>query len=147
MTPTADVFASPALPLLATLQSRGCHLELTHDTLIVEPASRLTPEEQASVRTHAKGLALLLRYCDAGVQARCEVMRRQIASAPASVVLPALLFRRGLPYVEGVCFSCGDLLVRFRIGRCWRCALAWRLAARVPITPDLARALDDSRVA
>ncbi len=146
MTPTPDVFESPALPLLITLRARGCHLELTPDThtLIIEPASRLTPEEQASVRTHAQGLAMLLRCCDAGVCARRDVMRGQFSAAPAGRV-PALLFRP-VPYVEGHCFSCGDALPRFRVGRCWRCALAWRLAVQVPISSDLSDALDGARV-
>lgn len=146
MTPSPDVFDSPALPLLATLQARGCHVELTSDTLIVKPASRLTPEEQAAVRTYAQGLAMLLRWCDSGVRARRDVMRQQFDSAPAGQV-PGLLFRPHLPYVEGRCFSCGDALQRFRIGRCWRCALAWRIAARVLISADIADALDGARVA
>ena len=121
MTPTLDVVESPALPLLTTLQARGCHVELTRP-LIVEPASRLTPEEQASVRTHAQGLAMLLRCCDSGVCARRDVMRQQIEHAPTDCVLPALLFRPNVSYVTGRCFSCGDALQRFRVGRCWRCA-------------------------
>jgi hypothetical protein len=145
MTPTPDVFDSPALPLLITLQDRGCHVELTPDTLIVEPASLLTREEQAAVRVHAEALAMLLRCCDPGVHARRDVMRQQFDSASAGRV-PALLYRPDLPYVAGRCFSCGDPLRQFRVGRCWRCSLAWRLAARVPIPVALGAALDGARV-
>ena len=59
--------------------------------------------------------------------------------------VPALLFRSGVPYVEGRCFSCGDALQRFRVGRCWRCSLAWRLACRVAMPAPLADALDAAR--
>ena len=60
-----DVFDSPALPLLLALEARAIHVELTPDgRLVVEPASRLTAAEQAAVRTHARGLAWLVRICD-----------------------------------------------------------------------------------
>ena len=72
-------------------------------------------------------------------------MRAQFDLSPAGRV-PALVFRQDVPYVEGRCFSCGDALSVFRVGRCWRCALAWRLAARVAIPVDLAPALDNARV-
>lgn len=143
--PTSDVFSSPALPLLLDLDRLGCRVELTPDRLIVEPASRLTVEQQAAVHAHARELAFLVRCCDAGVVARRDVMRAQYDQAPAGYV-PALLFRLDIPYVAGRCFSCGDELMTFRVGRCWRCALAWRLAARVPISSELADAFDGARV-
>jgi hypothetical protein len=141
----AEVFASPALPLLLGLEARGCHLNVIRDRLIVEPASLLTPDELAAVYAHAEALAALLRVCDDQVQARRAVFARQLAGVSEGV-LPALLFRDGVPYVAGVCFACGDGLERARFGRCWRCALGWRLAAGVPIHVDVATARDVARV-
>ena len=123
-----------------------CRVGLTPDTLVVEPASRLTPEQRAAVLAHARELALLMRYLDPDVLERRDVFRLQLEATPAPAV-PTLLFRSDVPYVRATCFSCGDSLPESRFSRCWRCSLAWRLACRVPISMDLAAAIDTARVA
>lgn len=141
-----NVFDSPALPLLLALEGRAIHLELTADgRLIVEPASRLTIEERSAVRTHAHGLALLIRICDRGVQERREVFADQLARTPPPAV-PAFLLCPQVPYVQGTCFSCGVGLRSLVFGRCWRCSLACRLACRLAIPLELITAMDAARI-
>jgi hypothetical protein len=75
-----NIFDSTALPLLLALEARGIHLELTADgRLLIEPASRLTADEEAALRTHARELAWLLRLCDRGVLERREAFAAQLA--------------------------------------------------------------------
>ncbi len=143
---TADVLASPALPLLLALEAREVHVELTADgRLIAEPASRLTAAEQATFRTYARELATLLRRLDVGVVARRDAFRAQLDATPAPQT-QAFLFRPDVPYVRGTCFSCADRLPTLHFGRCWRCSLAWRLACRLPIPADVADARDAAKV-
>lgn len=82
---------------------------------------------------------------DVDVEARRVVFAQQWASTRAPRV-PAFLFKASVPYVLGWCFSCGDALERLRFDRCPRCAIAWRLAAGVPISAALAEALDSARL-
>jgi hypothetical protein len=140
------VFDSPALPLLLALEARAIHLELTADgRLLVEPASRLTADEQAAVRTHARALALLIRICDRGVQERRKAFADQLAhTRPPGV--PAFLLHPQVPYVKGTCFSCGVALHALVFARCWRCSLAFRLACGLSIPPDLVMAMDVARI-
>lgn len=141
-----DVFDSPALRLLVALEARAIHIELTTDgRLIVEPASRLTADEQTAVRAHARGLARLLRLCDRGVWARRDAFAMQIALVRPPG-LPACLLRPQVPYVRGTCFSCGVVLQALVFGRCWRCALACRLAGGLSIPVDVIAAMDVARV-
>ena len=145
-TMTPDVLQSPAVGILCALEADGFRVELTADgVLVIAPRSRLTPERMAEITRHRDALKLLLRCCDAGVQARRDVFEYQLAQTPAPRV-PAFLFRPDVPYVHGVCFSCGDALAALRFGRCWRCSLAWRLAVRLPVPADLAVVLDDVKV-
>jgi hypothetical protein len=141
-----DVFDSPALPLLLALEARAIHVELTADgRLVVEPASRLTAAEQAAVRTHARGLAQLIRICDRDVQERRDAFAAQlIHTRPPGV--PTCLLRPDVPYVKGTCFSCGAGLNSLVFGRCWRCALACRLACGRSIPVDLVLAMDAARI-
>ncbi len=37
------------------------------------------------------------------------------------------------PTVLAGCFPCGDVLPGLRFARCWRCAVGWRLACRLPV--------------
>ena len=143
--PVTDVFASPALPILLGLERDGLDVGADGERLRIRPADRVTPERRAELVLHKPDLLMLLRCCDAGVGERRDVMRTLFEAAPAGRT-SALLFRPGLPYVEGRCFSCGDPLQTFRVGRCWRCSLAWRLAVRVPIPAALADALDGAKV-
>lgn len=144
----ADVLGSPAVAILCDLERDGFTVQLEpDDAIVIVPRSKLTPARMQQITEHKAAVKLLLRCClDPGVIDRRDVMRAQLDAAPAGRV-PALLFRPDVPYVEGRCFSCGDALQRFRVGRCWRCSLSWRLAARVSIAPDFAEALDGARVA
>ena len=142
----AEVLQSPAIALLCGLERDGFTVRLESDAIVIAPRSKLTPERMQQIVGQKAAVKLLLGSLDPGVLRRRDVMRQQIALAPKGCVLPALLFRSNLSYVTGRCFSCGDALQRFRVGRCWRCALAWRLAVPVPISPDLADALDGARV-
>ncbi len=142
-TVTADVFTGPALPLLLRLEAEGFDVQVDGDRLRVRPPAKLTPELLGALRAHKADLLMLVRCCDAGVQARREVFARQLAETAAPGV-PAFLFRQ-VPYATGSCFSCGDGLAEAIFGRCWRCAIAWRMAAGVPIPADLAAALDAAK--
>jgi hypothetical protein len=82
---------------------------------------------------------------DAGVAERRARFHQQLAAASIGTV-PVFLFRVGVSYQRGICFSCGDGLIAHQFGRCWRCALAWRLAAGVPVARALAAALDAAKV-
>src|ERR1700680_4508449 len=93
---TAGVLDSPALPLLLALERQGCRVELTPHTLVVEPASRLTPEQRAAVLAYARELALLVRCLDPGVVERRDLFRRQLEATPVPLV-PAFLFRSDVP--------------------------------------------------
>jgi hypothetical protein len=132
---STDVLASPAVEILCRLEVRGLTCQVTPEgRLRVGPAARLSPDLALLIQEHRDDLITLTRVCDRGVQARVEAFHRQIDAAPIGVVLPELLFRDDVPLREGQCFSCGDPLEHARFGRCWRCALAWRVAARVPLT-------------
>ena len=127
MSQATDVLHSAALPLLVELEAQGFALALSDvGRLRVEPGSRLTAEQRASLTAHGAEVVDLLRACDAGVRARRASFECQMALLGAGVV-SSLTFKTGTPYAAGVCFSCGDGLQRpFRFGRCWRCSLAWR---------------------
>ena len=79
--------------------------------------------------------------------------------------VPELIFREGIPYVPGVCFSCGQKLppaesrevscervdgstvtveLQERWGRCWPCALAVRLAVGADVLTKGATHADTS---
>jgi hypothetical protein len=57
------------------------------------------------------------------------------------------LFRPATPHVRGICFSCGKAVPVFITMRCWRCAMAWRLAVDRPVPEALAEVRDTCRVA
>ena len=143
---TAAAFVSPALPLLLQLEAAGVRFRLDGDQVLVSPPGALTPEQRQVFQQYQDAVRVLVMVVtDEAVQARRDVFRQQLDATPAPGV-PAFLFKPGVPYVKGVCFSCGDSLPELRFGRCWRCSLAWRLACRLPIPRDLAAALDSARV-
>ena len=143
---TSDVFRSPAVGILCDLDHDGFRVEVTPDgVLVIAPRSRLTPERMAAIAGCKDAIRQLIRCCDDGVQARRNVFELQLEQTAAPGV-PMFLFRPGISYQAGICFSCGDRLPGLRFSRCWRCALAWRLACRVPIQADLALAIDVARV-
>jgi hypothetical protein len=144
---TSDVFASPAIGILCDLELDGFRVELLSDGAISNaPRSRLTPERMQAIAAYKDALRLLLRCYDAGVAERRDAFRFLIDAAKPGI-LPALVFKSNLAYVKGVCFSCGDGLAAARFGRCWRCSLASRLACRLPLSAEVAAALDSARVA
>ena len=144
MTACADVLASTALPLLIGLEADGFRFAVSGDRLLVRPVERLTPEQRELLRQERDAILVLLRICDAGVQARREAFAAQLQADGAALV-PALLFRPDVPYVAGRCFSCGDESGRPSFGRCARCALAWRLVLGVAIPSDFAATYDDAK--
>ena len=142
-----DVLASPAVAILRGLELDGFHVALTAaGGLVIAPKSKLTPERMRTIAGCKDALtALVASATDAGVTARRDRFHRQFVQAPAGTV-PLFVVRAGISYQPGVCFSCGDPLPERRFGRCWRCALAWRLATGVAIPVSLAEALDTAKV-
>jgi hypothetical protein len=138
-----DVLNSPALPLLIQLEADGFEVAAVDDRLLVKPIDRLAPEVRAQLATFRRELVTLVRICDTGVQSRRAAFQVQLQ---AGISLGRLALSPDLPYVAGTCFSCGDGLPRPVFGRCWRCALAWRLAMGVPITPMVGDVYDRQRV-
>lgn len=144
---SSDPLSSPAVDVLLRLEAEGFFFEVTSEGRFrVSPAEQLTTELMGLVRQYRDDLVVLTRVCDEGVQARVIVFRRQVESAPPGVVLPLLVFRQNVPCAKAQCWSCGDALRRDRYGRCWRCALAWRVAVRVPLTAALEWEYDDAAV-
>jgi hypothetical protein len=140
----ADVLESPAVALLLGLEADGFQIGAAEgDRLWVKPISKLTEDRRADLERYRPELLMLLRICDEAVQLRRDRFREALASG-TSVGL--LTFRPGVPYAPGRCFSCGEGLDRPAHGKCWRCALAWRLALRLPIAPDVAAVYDSQKV-
>jgi hypothetical protein len=127
------VLSSPALLLLVDLEARGCSVLVEGADIVIRPAGSLTMVERRTLQAHyADARMLVLLSTDAGVQVRRDRFKSELAGAAPGIV-PAMRFRVGVPYVAGVCFSCGTALDELIFGRCWRCALAWRLACGVPV--------------
>ena len=143
--PVADVLQSPAVGVLVQLEAEGVTVVAVGDRLKVKPIARLTPEQRTGLERYRRDILLLLRICDETVQARREAYVAQLTAAVDSV--PTLVYRPGTSYVPGACYSCADPLPHPRHGRCWRCALAARLAGRAPIPPGLAAEYDEARIA
>ena len=125
----SSVLSTPAAAALCNLQQAGLDLVVVDDRLRVGPAERLTSAHDRLIRQHRDDLVTLLR--DDGVAARVAVYRQQLRESPPGTI-PAFVFTP-TPYIKAICFSCGVGLEEPRYGRCWRCSLAWRMAARVPI--------------
>lgn len=141
----ASVFDSPVLPLLLELGLAGFDVQVRRDELWVNPASKLTARQRASIESHRAALVTLVRCCDDGVQERLASFKQQLRNAPKGTT-PAFVLRRDTPYAKGVCFACHWPLGEQRYGRCWRCSLAWRMAAGVAITAAKVAAYDEKRV-
>lgn len=145
-TMTLVALDSPAVAILSALERDGFRVELEADNgLVISPRSRLTPERMQAITACKDALTTLLRWCDAGVQARRDAFEQQLAATPAPGC-PAFVFRPDVPYTKGTCFSCAAPLHELRFGRCWRCSLAWRLVCRLPVPPSLADAIDGAKV-
>ncbi len=140
-----DVLDSLAVAVLCDLEHAGLDLAVVDGRLRVWPVERLTAEHEQRIQQHRNALVTLVRICDEGVQERLVAFKQQCAGSPADST-PPFLFRPDVPYVKGSCFSCGDPITELRYGRCWRCSLAWRLAAGVPLPATQAAVYDESRV-
>ena len=134
MTNDTTVFDGPGLPLLLELEQGGFDLAVRCGKLWVRPVNQLTSEQQAKIQQHRDELVTLVRICDAGVQERMAVYRGQLADHPGTA--GPFIYKAGVPYTKAVCFSCAAALPEPRCGRCWRCSLAWRMAAGVPLPAD-----------
>ncbi len=145
MTVNTSVFDGPGLPLLLELEQEGFDLAVRRGELWVRPVDQLTSEQQAKIQRHRDELVTLVRVCDADVQERLVAFKQQFREAPEGTT-PDFVFQRGTPYAKAVCFSCAAALPEPRYGRCWRCSLAWRMAAGVPIPTEQAAAYDGARV-
>lgn len=134
-----DIISSPALPLVAELEASGFEWRLVDDRVQVRPVAALTADLRARLRERYPQVVELMRTIDGGVRARREQFsvewQRRLADTS-----PRFLFRGDVPYVFAVCFSCGEPNGE-KWGRCWRCALAWRLAigAHIPTVIDEAK--------
>jgi hypothetical protein len=145
---TSDVFDSPLFSVLVQLASAGFQFRVRPDGQVqVRPISRLPADACRLMREHPDDLRTLITVAmDRGVAERRDVFRQQLGSVSPPAV-PEFVFQPGTPYVCGRCFSCSDALPAARFGRCWRCSLAWRLAAGVPVDAVLAEAIDTARLA
>ena len=141
---TQNVLNSPAVAVLCNLEHAGLDLAVVNGRLRVWPAERLTAEYEQLIQQHRDALVTLVRICDQGVQERVAVFRAQLEADPTTI--GPFLFKAGVPYGRGVCFSCGACLPDACFGRCWRCRLGWRLAYRLPVPAELAAAHDEARV-
>lgn len=141
---TPDVLNSPAVGLLVRFEHEGYEVVAVGGRLLVKPADRLSPDDREAIRAVKDELLTLLQIVDDGVQRRRQVFAERIARGGPSV-LPDLVMVPGLTPVAGSCVSCGEALERPRMGKCWRCCLAWRLAAGVPVPSSFAAVLDETR--
>ena len=139
----SNALNSPAATVLCDLEHDGLDVAVVGDRLRVWPVELLTAKHEVLIRRHRDELITLVG--DSGVQARVDAYRRQLKNVPAGSA-PAFVFRPGTPYTKSACFSCGAALAEPLYGRCWRCSLSWRLAARVPIAAEQAAAYDAARV-
>ena len=138
---TTNILASPAATVLCDLEHDGLDVAVVGDRLRVWPVELLTAKHELLIRRDE----LVALVGDSGVQARVDAYRRQLKDVPAGSA-PAFVFRPGTPYTTVACFSCGAEHLQPRWGRCWRCSLSWRLAARVPIAAEQAAVYDGARV-
>lgn len=139
-----------AIELALTLEREGFTLQYRpeDDSLTVAPSTRLNDDIRRQIREHLPVLKTLYMAIDDEVVKRRAAFEFDLAHCHArGVLIPGFLYRAHTPYVKGQCFSCGDQLPELAWRRCWRCSVAWRLACRVLVRPDVAEALDSARMA
>jgi hypothetical protein len=147
MTGDLTVLGSPLFPRFVELAIQGFEFALLPDgTVQICPIDQLPADTRALMRQYPADLRRLVSITmDPEVLERRQIFAELLAHTPAPRV-PAFLFVPSVAYTKGRCFSCGQPLPRWTFGRCWRCALAWRLVCRLPIAVALAAALDDAKV-
>ena len=143
--PTMDVLNSPAVAVLCGLEHAGLDLAVVDGRLRVWPVERLTNDHEALIKQHRDALVTLIGICDQGVQERLAAFKQQLRDTPDGTT-PDFIFRRETAYAKTICFSCGAALSELGYGRCWRCSLAWRMAAGVPIPAERASVYDEALV-
>ena len=140
MSPTLSIDECPVVTQVNVCPSTERSHAIQHRNGITQDV------KPVSIKADRPSLRLLLAICDDGTQERVARFKQQCADTPDDAI-PSFLFKPDLPYVKGLCFSCGTELPEPWFGRCARCALAWRLAAGVDIPGELAAAVDGARVA
>src|SRR5947208_1187319 len=101
---------SPALPVLLALTAAGIRFRLDGEQVLVSPRGVLTSEQREVFQQHPASVRTLVSaLTDRDVQERVVEFRRQLAAVPAPRC-PAFLFKAGIHYVTGTCFSCGERL-------------------------------------
>ena len=142
------VIDSPALAVLLELQTAGVEVRVLNGVVqFRRHRDVLTDEQRMVLDAHANDVRELLRMlADSGLRSRVRRFA-QMFDASTPTTLPTNVLTCGIPYATGVCFSCGHELPRSQYGRCWRCALAWRIAWRYPLHKALQIATDEARVA
>ena len=136
-----DTPAAPAVQILCRLAAEGVTFDITTGgRLVVAPLQQLSPWLAELMRQHHDVLVPLVQVAEKGVQERVRQFCWWISRAPAGFAVTTPLLNPYLLSIPGRCISCGDDLEETRSGPCWRCSLAWRVAARMPftsaITPD-----------
>ena len=138
---------SPALAVLVELDAKGVQFRLfdgvvrfrRHHGSLTDAHRRVLADNVDAVK------ALVVMLCDTGLISRRRRFELMFAQA-APGTLPTNVFQIGIPYAAGICFSCGHTLPKPEFGRCWRCALAWRIAWRSLPAP-IVSAADEARIA
>jgi hypothetical protein len=144
-----DVLDSPVLSLLIELQAAGVEFRMCSGAVQFRRhgGSSLTDIERQQLAEYADAVpTLIIMLADDGLRARRRQFELMFAEALPGT-LPTNVVRRGIPYAIGVCFSCGAALPKPQFGRCWRCALAWRIAWRYPLPASVVSAADEARIA
>ena len=138
------VFDSPLFPVIIQLAGHGFEFRILPDTqVLVRPIHRVPPHARKLMRQYPGDLRLLVTMAtDPAVAERRDAFHEQVETIPA----PPFLFRANVPYVPGRCFSCGDAFPALHFGRCWRCSVAWRLVCDLPISKNVAAAIDTAKV-
>ena len=142
-----DTLAAPAVQILCRLAAEGVTFDITTGgRLVVAPLQPLSPWLAELLRQHHDVLVPLVQVAEKGVQERVRHFCWWISRAPAGVAVTTPLLHPHLLSMPGRCTSCGGDLEEARSGRCWRCALAWRLAVRMPLTATGSPGLQGIRV-
>jgi hypothetical protein len=132
-----DLVGCPALPVFSELFAAGVRFRLDGDSVLVSPGDAVTPEHREVLQQHRDAVRVLVATAtDEGVMARWNAFKIAFDATPPPRT-PVFVFREGVPYACGTCFSCADELPEPRFGRCWRCSLAWRLVCRLPVLSEL----------
>lgn len=126
MRPTSDAWENPvARALVADLTDRGVDLQVRAGLLRVDPITLVRPDEVQVIRQHRDAMIVIVLACTDQVLDRLLEMR-------------AGRLAQAMTTAAGHCHVCGEHLPDDRQhGRCGWCAVASRLYAGAPLSPDL----------